>query len=95
MSYLTLEHHIKPLFDVGMIVLFDSGASHSSMAVSFVNMHKLRIVKEQWNLSIPPRVDLVSTLICRKCPNYLRTSDVIVDRIDLGMKNFAIILGMD
>ena len=37
---------IVPLFDVNAIVLFDSGATHSFVASSFVQAHKLEMTKD-------------------------------------------------
>ena len=37
---------LVPLFDVNAIVLFDSGATHSFVASSFVQTHKLEVTKD-------------------------------------------------
>ena len=49
---------IVPLFNVNAVVLFDSEATHSFVALAFAQTHKLDLVKDKkgWNISIPTRV---------------------------------------
>ena len=61
---------LVPLFNVNAIVLFDSGATYSFVAASFVKAHKLNKEKSDggWNISIPTGVNKVANWICRRCP---------------------------
>ena len=53
---------LVPLFNVNAIVLFDSGATHSFVATSFVEAHKLNEEKSDrgWNIAIPTGVNQVA-----------------------------------
>ena len=64
---------IVPLFDVNAIVLFDSGATHSFVASSFVQTHKLEMTKDDkgWNISVPTGVNQTALWIFRRCPLLL------------------------
>ena len=75
------------------IVLFDSGATHSFVASTFVK----EVVKSDkgWNITIPTGVNQVATWICRRCPIFLGHLILPADLIVLDMKEFDIILGMD
>ena len=56
---------IVPLFDVNVVVLFDSGATHSFVFSSFVQAHKLKMIKG-WNISIPTGVNQIALWVCRR-----------------------------
>ena len=88
---------IVPLFDVNAVVLFDSGATHSFVALSFAQAYKLDLVKDKkgWNISIPTRVNQIALWVCRRCPISLGHLILPADLIALDMKGFDVILGMD
>ena len=88
---------IVPLFDVNAIALFDSGATHSFVASSFVQAHKLEMTKDDkgWNISIPIGVNQIVLWVCSGCPLILGHLTLPADLIVLDMRDFDIILGMD
>ena len=88
---------IVPLFDVNAVVLFDSGAMHSFVVLSFAQTHKLNVVKDArgWNISIPTGVCRSALWVCRRCPITLEHLTLLADLIVLEMKDFDIIFGMD
>ncbi|KAH7838670.1 hypothetical protein Vadar_029706 [Vaccinium darrowii] len=78
-------------------VLFDSGASHSFIAASFVRALEL----ESEELSPPLFVETplggrtLLDRICRDCELVIRDRRFVFDFIVLGMTGFDLILGMD
>ena len=88
---------LVPLFDVNAIVLFDSGATHSFVASSFVQTHKLEATKDTkgWNIRVPTGSNQVAEWICKRCPITLGHLTLPADLIVLEMKDFDIILRMD
>ena len=85
------------MFDVNAIVLFDSGATHSFVATSFVKAHQLQVEESDrgWYITIPTGVNQVATWSCKRCPIFLGHLILPTDLIVLDMKEFDIILGMD
>ena len=88
---------IIPLCDVNAVVLFDSGATHSFVALSFVQAHKLEMLKDEkgWNISIPTGVNQIALWVCKRCPISFGHLTLPADLIVLNMKDFDVILGMD
>ena len=87
---------VIPLFDVNAKVLFDSGTTHSFLASSFVQTHKLEVTKDTkgWYISIPTGINQVAEWVCKRCPITLGHLTLPATMIVLEMKDFDIILGM-
>ena len=53
---------LVPLYDVNAVMLFDSGATHSFVATSFVKAHNLEVTMDEkgWNISIPTGLNKVA-----------------------------------
>ena len=88
---------VIPLFSVNATVLFDSGASHSFMAQTFVLTHHLKtqIGTQEWNIHTPTGGIRVSNKVCRNCPLEIGHLILSANLVVIDMNDFDIILGMD
>jgi hypothetical protein len=82
--------------DNNVIVLFDSGASHSFVATNFVQKYDLPLfmLKNQMIISSPGR-DMHASLVCPKANILIRGTEFIANLIVLESKGIDVILGMD
>jgi hypothetical protein len=82
--------------DNNAIVLFDSGASHSFVAASFVQKYNLplSILKNQMIVSSPGG-DMHARHVCSKVSILIRGLEFLANLIVLELKGIDIILGMD
>jgi hypothetical protein len=78
------------------IVLFDSGASHSSISSSFVEKHYLpTTIMKQTMFATSPRGEMRTKHICLVVSITIRGVDFLANLIVLNSKGIDIILGMD
>jgi hypothetical protein len=86
-----------PLFSGKAIVLFDSGATHSFISVSYVRRYSLNIELMEIGVvvSTPVGKSVVCTKIVRKCPIHVDGRTLLVDLIIFDIHGFDVILGMD
>jgi hypothetical protein len=82
--------------DNNAIVLFDSGASHSFIAASFVQKYNLPIsmLKNQMIVSSPGG-DIHARHVCPKVSILIRGVEFLANLIVLQSKGIGVILGMD
>ena len=78
-------------------VLFNSGASHSSIAASVVIELGLEVetLEEPLYVSSPLRIRARIGMICRGCEFEISGNLLIVDLRIMDMSEFDVILGMD
>jgi predicted aspartyl protease len=78
------------------IVLFDSGASHSFVAASFVQKYNLPLsmLKNQMIVSSPGG-DMHARHVCSKVSILIRGVEFLANLLVLESKGIDIILGMD
>ena len=88
---------ILPLSSAYVVVLFDSGASHSFVSTSFVHKYHLHMENgnEKWHVQVPTERTQVTNLICRDCPFQIGNWDLRANLIVLDIQDFDAILGMD
>jgi hypothetical protein len=82
--------------DTSVVVLFDSGASHSFISTSYIEKHNLPIalLKCQMIVSSPGRY-MPTRQLCLKVNLKIRWVDVVANLIVLESKGIDVILGMD
>jgi hypothetical protein len=82
--------------DTSVVVLFDSGASHSFMSATYVGKHilPLALLKCQMIVSYPGG-DMPARQLCPKVNLKIRGVDFIANHIVLESKGIDVILGMD
>jgi hypothetical protein len=82
--------------DNNAIVLFDSGASHSFVAASFVQKYNppLSMLKN-WMIVSSPGVDMHARIVCSKVSILIRGVEFLANLIVLESKGIDVILGMD
>ncbi|XP_075515814.1 uncharacterized protein LOC142550625 [Primulina tabacum] len=77
--------------------LFDPGATHSFISKVFV--HKLPLLSEQlpysFEISSPLGTTRITDIIYKNCPLSFQEKEYLADLIELSIKNYDIILGMD
>ncbi|XP_073031300.1 uncharacterized protein [Primulina eburnea] len=77
--------------------LFDPGATHSFISKVFV--HKLPLLPEQlpysFEISLPLGTTMITDIIYKNCPLNFQEKEYLADLIELPIKNYDIILGMD
>ena len=78
-------------------VLFDSGASHSFIAASCVNVLGLKVesLEKPLHVSSPLGIRVRIDQICRNCELEISRILLMVDLRVMGISDFAVILGMD
>jgi hypothetical protein len=84
------------VIDNNALMLFDSGASHSFIAASFVQKYNmpLSIIKDQMIVSSPGG-DMHARHVCSKVSILIRGVEFLVNLIVLESKGIDMILGMD
>jgi hypothetical protein len=82
--------------DIGAIVLFDSGASHSFVAANFVQKHNipLSLLKNRMIVSSPGG-DMHARNVCPKVSILIRGVEFLANLLVLESKGINVILGMD
>jgi hypothetical protein len=82
--------------DNGVIVLFDSGVSHSFVAANFVQKHNLplSLLKNRMIVSSPGG-DIHARHVCPKVSILIRGVEFLANLIVLELKGIDVILGMD
>jgi hypothetical protein len=82
--------------NTSVVVLFDSGASHSFISTTYVKKHNLPIalLKCQMIVSSPKR-DMPTRQLCLKVNLQIRGVDFVANLIVLESKGIDIILEMD
>jgi predicted aspartyl protease len=82
--------------DNDVIVLFDSGASHSFVAANFAQKHNLPLsmLKNQMIVSSPGG-DMHARHVCPKVSILIRGVEFLANLIVLESKGIDVILGMD
>ncbi|XP_075515532.1 uncharacterized protein LOC142550178 [Primulina tabacum] len=77
--------------------LFDPGATHSFISKVFV--HKLPLLFEQlpysFEICSPSGTTMITDIIYKNCPLKFQEKEYLADLIELHIKNYDIILGMD
>ncbi|XP_073045319.1 uncharacterized protein [Primulina eburnea] len=77
--------------------LFDPGATHSFISKVFA--HKLPLLFEQlpysFEISSPLGTTMITDIVYRNCPLNFQEQEYLADLIELPIKSYDIILGMD
>jgi hypothetical protein len=82
--------------DNNAIMLFDSGASHSFIAASFVQKYNLPLsMLKNWMIVSSPRGDMHARHVCSKVSILIRGVEFLANLIVLESKGIHVILGMD
>jgi hypothetical protein len=82
--------------DNNAIVLFDSGASHSFLAASFVQKYNLPLsMLKNWMVVSSPGGDMHARHVCSKVSILIRGVQFLANLIVLESKGIDVILGMD
>jgi hypothetical protein len=98
------EAQATPIIIIGMIlvndnnaiVLFDSGASHSFVAASFVQNYNMPLsMLKNWMIVSSPRGDMHARHVCSKVSILIRGVEFLANLIVLESKGIDVILGMD
>jgi hypothetical protein len=82
--------------DTSVVVLFDSGASHSFISATYVEKHNLPIALLRCQMIVSsPGGDMPTRQLCPKLNLKIRGVDFVTSLIVLELKGADIILGMD
>jgi hypothetical protein len=82
--------------DNNAIVLFDSEASHSFVATSFVQKYNLPLsMLKNWMIVSSPRGDMHARHVCSKVSIFIRGVEFLANLVVLESKGIDVILGMD
>jgi hypothetical protein len=82
--------------DTSVVVLFDSGASHSYISAAYVRKHNLPLALLRCQMIVSsPGGDMPVRQLCPKVNLKIRGVDFIANLIILKSKSIIIILGMD
>jgi hypothetical protein len=82
--------------DNNAIVLFDSGASHSFIATSFVQKYNLPVsMLKNWMIVSSPGGDMHARHVCPKVSILIRGVEFLANLIVLESKEIDVILRMD
>jgi len=86
-----------PKFSGKAVVLFDSGATHSFILVSYVRRYSLSIEPLEIGVVVSTLVgkSVICMKIVRKCPIHIDGRTLLADLIIFDLHGFDIILGMD
>ncbi|XP_050907567.1 uncharacterized protein LOC127120991 [Lathyrus oleraceus] len=80
-----------------VLVLYDSGATHSFISTSCAEILGFEIVDLNYKLTIttPSGERMVTCSVCVDCPVILENRRFLVDLVVLPLKDLDVILGMD
>jgi hypothetical protein len=82
--------------DISIVVLFDSGASHSFIPASYVGKHNLPLALLRCQMIVSsPGGDMPARQLCLKVNLKIRGVDFVAILIVLESKGIDVILGMD
>jgi hypothetical protein len=82
--------------DTSIVVLFDSGASHSFISAAYVEKHNLPIALLKCQMIVSSlRGDMPARQLCPKVNLKIKGVDFVADFIVLELNGIDIILGMD
>jgi hypothetical protein len=82
--------------DTSVVVLFDSGASHSFISVAYVGKHNLALALLRCQMIVSsPGGDMPARQLCSKVNMKIRGVDFVANLIVLESKGIDVILGMD
>jgi hypothetical protein len=82
--------------DTSVVVLFDSGASHSFISAAYVEKYNLPIVLLRCQMIVSsPGGDMPARQLCPRVNLKIRGLDVVANLIVLESKGIDIILSMD
>jgi hypothetical protein len=82
--------------DTSVVVLFDSGASHSFISVAYIEKHNLPIALLRCQMIVSSlRGDMSVRQLCPKVNLKIRGVDFVTNLIVLESKGIDVILGMD
>jgi hypothetical protein len=82
--------------DTSVVVLFDSGASHSFIYVASVGKHNLPLALLKCQMIVnSPGADIPARQLCTKVNLKIRGVDFVTNLIDLESKGINVILGMN
>jgi hypothetical protein len=82
--------------DTSVVVLFDSGASHSFISAAYIEKHNLPLALLKCQMIVSSLgVDMPARQLCPKVNLKIRGIDFIVNLIVLESKGFDVIFGMD
>jgi hypothetical protein len=82
--------------DTSVVVLFDSGASHSFISTIYVGKHNLPLALLKCQMIVSsPGGDMPARQLCSKVNLKIRGVDFIANLIILELKGIDVILGMD
>ncbi|OMO91869.1 reverse transcriptase [Corchorus capsularis] len=86
-----------PINNVNACVLFDSGASHCFVSVEFAA--SLNCVPEKLDeplfVATPVRKTMYADLVHKNCVVHIKGCDLVADLVQLRMKDFDVILGIN
>jgi hypothetical protein len=82
--------------DTSVVVLFDSGASHSFISVAYVGKHNLPLALLRCQMIVSsPGGDMPARQLCPKVNLKIRRVDFVANLIVLELKGIDVILGID
>jgi hypothetical protein len=82
--------------DTSAVVLFDSGASHSSISAAYDGKHNLPLALLRWQMIVSSLGgDMPARQLCPKVNLKIRWVDFVANLIVLELKGIDVILGMD
>jgi hypothetical protein len=82
--------------NTSVVVLFDSGASHSFISAAYVGKHNLPLALLRCQMIVSsPGGDMPARQLCPKVNLKIRGVDFVASLIVLGSKGIDVILGMD
>jgi hypothetical protein len=82
--------------DNNAIMLFDSRASHSFVAASFVQKYNLPLsMLKNWMIVSSPEGDMHARHVCSQISIHIRGVEFLANLVVLESKGIDVILGMD
>jgi hypothetical protein len=82
--------------DTSVVVLFDSGASHSFISAAYIGKNNLPIALLKCQMIVSsPGGDMPARQLCPKVNLKIRVVDFVTSLIVLELKGIDVVLGMD